>query len=220
MYTVYQHLNKHNGKSYIGITSQKPEHRWRNGKGYKNMIFMNAINKYGWDSFDHLIIAENLTKDDAEKMEVMLISKLKTRDKNYGYNRAFGGGSNAKPTLATRKKIGSYHKGKTISNEHKRILSEYNSKENYDNWSEAKKEYYHNRKPTTLGYKFSDESKLKMRNARKKTPFISIDCNGETIEWNYLRECASELGLQHTNISRCLRGLAKQHKGYTFEYIN
>ena len=36
MYTVYQHKNLRNGKSYIGMTSLKPKRRWNNGWGYKN----------------------------------------------------------------------------------------------------------------------------------------------------------------------------------------
>ncbi len=62
-YTLYMHKNKTNGKVYIGITSQKPEHRWRNGNGYRGMMFMNAIKKYGWDNFEHLILHEGLTRE-------------------------------------------------------------------------------------------------------------------------------------------------------------
>ena len=31
---IYEHKNKIDGKCYIGVTKQKPEIRWRNGKGY------------------------------------------------------------------------------------------------------------------------------------------------------------------------------------------
>ena len=59
-YTVYMHISPSN-KRYIGITSTKIEERWRNGKGYKhNKHFTNAINKYGWDNFEHIIIAKDL----------------------------------------------------------------------------------------------------------------------------------------------------------------
>lgn len=34
-YTVYIH-NFPNGKSYVGITGQLPEKRWKNGWGYKH----------------------------------------------------------------------------------------------------------------------------------------------------------------------------------------
>lgn len=52
---VYQHINKQNGKRYIGITSQKtPQKRWKNGLGYMGQpLFYNAIVKYGWDGFTH-----------------------------------------------------------------------------------------------------------------------------------------------------------------------
>lgn len=36
-YIVYAHINKENGKSYIGITSRDPNIRWGlNGNGYKD----------------------------------------------------------------------------------------------------------------------------------------------------------------------------------------
>lgn len=39
MYSIYVHLNKINGKKYIGITCKKPEIRWANGLGYKKQPF-------------------------------------------------------------------------------------------------------------------------------------------------------------------------------------
>ena len=49
-WTVYIHVNKTNGKCYVGITTQKPYDRWgSNGCNYKGQVFYNAIRKYGWD---------------------------------------------------------------------------------------------------------------------------------------------------------------------------
>lgn len=92
MYTVYKHTCP-NGKVYIGITKQKPERRWGgNGIGYKeNEYFYRAIEKYGWDNIKHEIIAEGLTEDEADAMEIELISKYRATDRNCGYNRHFGG---------------------------------------------------------------------------------------------------------------------------------
>ena len=58
-YVVYKHVSP-SGKLYIGITSQKPELRWNYGRNYKeNPYFYNAIQKYGWDSFQHEILYDN-----------------------------------------------------------------------------------------------------------------------------------------------------------------
>lgn len=90
-FIVYRHISP-SGKSYIGITHQKPEHRWRNGEGYKNNIaFYNAIMKYGWNNFQHIIIVQNLSQDEASNLEKKLIQQYKTQDKNYGYNIKSGG---------------------------------------------------------------------------------------------------------------------------------
>lgn len=80
-------------KYYVGITSNTPENRWRHdGVGYKrNVYFMNAINKYGWDNITHKIIAKHLTHDEACKMEMDLIKELKSNDRVHGYNLTDGG---------------------------------------------------------------------------------------------------------------------------------
>jgi predicted GIY-YIG superfamily endonuclease len=83
-YTVYIHKFP-NGKVYIGITGQKPDRRWRNGEGYKNKqkLVYRAINKYGWDNIEHKIVATGLTKDEADCMEIALISKYKRQNRSY-----------------------------------------------------------------------------------------------------------------------------------------
>ena len=90
-YSVYIHTNKINGKVYIGITRQKPERRWQNGFGYADTYFGNAINKYGWDNFEHNVIVTNVSKEKACKIEQNLIALYKSDDKVHGYNIAKGG---------------------------------------------------------------------------------------------------------------------------------
>ena len=50
-------------KKYVGQTCQRPEKRWNNGRGYiENIYFWRSIQKYGWDNFEHEVVASNLTK--------------------------------------------------------------------------------------------------------------------------------------------------------------
>ena len=93
MYTVYQHKNKINNKIYIGITSRKPEDRWgSNGNNYKTSpYFYAAIQKYGWDNFEHNILYTNLTKEEACLKEQELIKYFNSMNREYGYNQTSGG---------------------------------------------------------------------------------------------------------------------------------
>lgn len=91
IWCVYVHISP-SIKYYVGITSQRPESRWRYGKGYEhNAYFTRAINKYGWDNFQHEIIASNLTEEEAKNFEKLLIKKLKSNNQKYGYNLTGGG---------------------------------------------------------------------------------------------------------------------------------
>ena len=74
-YTIYMHKNKINGKVYIGQTCQNPIKRWDNGRGYETSSrFYNAILKYGWDNFDHIILYSNLSLEEANIIEEKLIA--------------------------------------------------------------------------------------------------------------------------------------------------
>lgn len=91
-YLVYMHENRINGKRYIGITSGDPRTRWANGKGYyRNKHFSDAINRYGWDAFDHRILYDGLSIEDACVIEQQMIAKYQTQDKTKGYNLTSGG---------------------------------------------------------------------------------------------------------------------------------
>lgn len=91
-YKIYIHINKTNGKKYIGQTKQSLDQRFRHGKGYKNSPkFYGAIEKYGWDGFEHILLFDKLTLEEANKKEEELIKEYKTTNDLYGYNIAYGG---------------------------------------------------------------------------------------------------------------------------------
>ena len=91
-YSVYCHINKINNKRYIGITKDKPVDRWgKDGNGYKTQVFGRAIEKYGWDNFEHKILFENLSKKEAENKEIELIAFYQSNKPDYGYNVSGGG---------------------------------------------------------------------------------------------------------------------------------
>ena len=92
-FIVYCHTLKKDGRKYVGITCQKPNVRWHYGHGYrKNTHIRNAIEKYGWNNFEHTILYENLTEQEAIDKEIELIEKWQLRDRTKGFNICIGGG--------------------------------------------------------------------------------------------------------------------------------
>lgn len=81
----------------MGITSQKPENRFgKDGKGYfvgyKNKTaFQYAIEKYGWDNFNHIIVIKDIAEDRAKYIEQKLITLFSANDRVHGYNLTAGG---------------------------------------------------------------------------------------------------------------------------------
>jgi hypothetical protein len=106
---VYIHRNVHNNKCYIGQTSEEtPTKRWgKNGNlytkrkkdgSYHQPAFAHAILKYSdWENdWEHIIFAEQLTQDEANRMEILLIALYKTncckyKNPSFGYNMHNGG---------------------------------------------------------------------------------------------------------------------------------
>ena len=143
-YKLYVHITP-NGKKYYGITKQRPKRRWANGKGYQNnKHFTRAINKYGWDNIQHIVLHEGLDEDEAKELEQYMIQWYDTANRAYGYNISLGGEggnaseetrkkmseNNAKPNLGkhlteeTKKKISEARKGIIFSEETKKKISE------------------------------------------------------------------------------------------------
>lgn len=170
-YTVYMHISPSN-KRYIGITSLNLDKRWgKTGNGYKTQqYFYRAIEKYGWDNFQHIIIAKGLDEETAKWLEIQLIREWDTTDKNKGYNITLGGESanGYSPSEETRKKISKATSGennpfygKQHSEETKKKLSEINKGKKLSN--EIRKKISESHK----GKKFSDEHKRKIGETRK-----------------------------------------------------
>lgn len=93
-YKIYVHINKTNRKLYIGQTCRKiVEQRYgKNGNQYKKCpLFYNAIKKYGWNDFEHIVLFDNLSKEMADILEKELIKKYNTTDIEFGYNLNNGG---------------------------------------------------------------------------------------------------------------------------------
>lgn len=175
MYTVYMHITPSN-KRYIGITSRKNvlKRFGSNGCGYAGQIFGRAIKKYGWNNIEHVIVAKNLTKEDAKKLEIELIAKYNTTNPKYGYNRSIGG--DIPVTLGqhrseeTRKQISESNKGKEVSLVTRKQISdavklvwrteEYREKQNNRVVSDISKKRMSD---SHRGKIFSDEHKEKIR---------------------------------------------------------
>jgi group I intron endonuclease len=106
IYKVYKYTNLINGKIYIGQTMESIEMRaGHNGYKYRKCpYFYNAIQKYGWKNFTSEILADNLTREQANELEIEYIKKFNSQNPEIGYNISDGGNTNS----VLRKKIYQY----------------------------------------------------------------------------------------------------------------
>ena len=245
-YCVYMHTNKENGKVYIGQTSQSINQRWRNGKGYTNNIaFYRAIQKYGWDNFDHKIIANNLTKEEADKFEIDMISFYDSNNPDKGYNLTIGGGgtNGYRLTEEQRNKISELQKGRILTDEWKLHIGEslkgekspwYGkafSEEHRQNLSESHKgqvssygmlgkkhseETKRKMSESKANHKVSDETRMKIGESNSK----KVRCIETGLVYSGLPEASRDTGCPKSGISMCCNGKQKSSKGYHWEYVN
>lgn len=142
---IYAHINKQNNKVYVGQTIQNINTRFgNNGYNYnynRNNLFYNAIQKYGWNNFEHKIIyiIESESKDDLllalNSLEEQEILKYNSCNRECGYN-VESGGKNTNKSDTTKQKISNSLKGKKHSEETKQKIS--NSLNGFKSSEEAK----------------------------------------------------------------------------------
>lgn len=247
-YTVYQHINRTNGKVYVGITGRSVEERWKGGSAYKDCRhFYRAIQKYGWDGFLHEILYTNLSREQAQQIEVELIASYRASGCEC-YNILPGGnlGRAGIPlSPEAREKLRRLRLGKTLSEEQKRRLSlahtgKVMSEETRRKMSENNAKYWLGKKrdPQTieknrlahLGKTLSEEHRAKISAsqprdriaASKKKIVLQMDLSGNPIRtWPSMKEAEMALrGRATGGISACCQGKFETAFGYKWKILN
>lgn len=222
-FIVYKHINKVNRKIYIGITSQKSIDRWgSNGKRYKrHTYFANAIQKYGWDNFEHKILIHGLTEEQAKRWETKLIKFYKCNNHSYGYNSTFGGDLNIpndktiQKILNTRRLKGIDYNGKNNPNYGKHHSEETKRKISKALKGKRCKENHHN-----YGKHLSEETKqiIKRKNQLYKNRCKKVYCPELHKVFFSVKEVYRQLGIDFSSVSKVCRGINKKAGGFTFTY--
>lgn len=204
-YSVYKHTFP-NGKVYIGITSCRPEARWDNGNGYLDKrkgkydqpLMAKAILEFGWDNIRHEILYEGLDVDSARQIEIELIAKHQSNNKDFGYNATKGG---EVVSEETKKKLSKSKTGKKNPNYGKHLSEEYRKK-----ISESK-----------MGSSHSEETKRKIRESCKnKKPVRCIE-TGEVYE--SISQAGKMNCINKSSIRDACNGRQKTAGGYHWEHI-
>ena len=187
---IYLHRNKINGKSYVGQTVHQDnleKRTYTDGSGYKgknkngnDSKFWRAIQKYGWDNFEHIILEKDIpTLKLANEKEQYWINYYDSY--NNGYNSTLGGDG---------------AKGRTFSDEEKKYRSElYSGSGNpmYGMRGELAPSY---------GRKLSDEAKKKISEANRGK-IVSNETRKKLSEtrkrMNLVGENSSMYGKHHTD---------------------
>ena len=91
---LYKIVNTLNGKVYIGQTVNTgrrwSDHKWLS-KHKQEQYIHRAMNKYGIEKFEYVIIAVCRSSEDANDIEKTLIEQYRSRNQEFGYNIAPGG---------------------------------------------------------------------------------------------------------------------------------
>lgn len=211
-YIVYAHINKENGKSYIGITSRDPNIRWGlNGNGYKDQPkFYNAIQKYGWDNFIHTILNKELTEEEALELETYYIKKYNSI--NNGYNILLKGiksyPRNKKVFCLTTKILYNSIKEAALANQTTptRIIENCKGK---------------NSGTKGLEWTYWDDinnQPLSKPSFIKKNPSnaVQIYCIELNKYYNSIAEASRELNIDKDSLQKAINGIRNGAKGYHF----
>ncbi len=190
-----------NNKVYIGQTVDFKS-RMKNHKSCKRPDKIHrAIEKYGWNNFDKLILDQADNKEKLDTLECFYIEKFKSIE--FGYNLKTGG-ANGLPSEETRLKqsicrigIKNHMFGKKLSLNARLLISK--------------------NRPDISGNKNPMFNKPRPLGAGKQKQ--SIKCIETNIIFSSMKECAVNMNLDHSTISKYFKGKVKSIKGFHFELV-
>lgn len=204
-YCVYVHTNKINGKKYVGQTCQAPERRWgKNGSGYTECPhFWNAIQKYGWDSFEHEIVKDGMSHEEACAFEIDLIAKLNTNNPDFGYNVSKGGdGIDPEVTKTLWQREG---------------FKEFASGRMKEAWQDPVKRKNRSEQATKRWQ--NEDFRRKVTKSIENTCRSAVQCIETGKVYETIRDAERELGVNHANICRSIR-TGYRCGGYHWKYYD
>lgn len=187
---IYKHTLKETGQVYIGQTNNI-KNRWK-PSAYKNCIkFYNAIQKYGWDNFEHEILVDKLTLEEANELETKFIIEYDSINNGFNLNT---GGDNKLASQETKEKMSKVRKGVPKSEQHKQAISK-----------------------ALTGYKQTEEHKKHNRKAQHRK---SVECIETGEKYDSLAEAERQTGILGETISRQIRGIQKTTQGLHWRFID
>lgn len=196
------HQNKINQKAYIGQTTLNPARRWgAHGEGYKGCIlFYNAIQKYGWENFEHIILEQNIPQSKLNEREQFWIKQYKSYDDHFGYNLTLGG--NQMRTEQQCKDLGD--KIKKWNKAHPQQVQQN---------IERLKQYWEQHPLEAQQHMAEMREKAKIKNSKK------VLCIETNISYDSAREAGRQTGISYSGIAKACRGELKTSGGYHWKYI-
>ena len=218
IYKIYVHINKINGKLYIGQTGRKrmKDRYGKDGYQYHQCThFWRAIQKYGWDNFEHIVLIENISKEMANIIESELIKKYDTTNAKYGYNITLGGDGCRLVRIKQYTKFGEYIRT------YESIMEASNDTDIPEltiRSSCANKGAFLNRGKYRWTYEDDELVEISTLHTRNKK-INQFDLNGTFIKtWNSAKEIENMYGHNHSKIASCCRGRQRTAYGYIWRY--
>lgn len=229
---VYIHRLKSDGRVYVGQTNDTKKRWCCNGIKYKPCRhFWNAIQKYGWSAFEHIVVLSSLTKEEADVYEDYLIDQYDSMNPYRGFNLRSGGGKGSL-SEETRRKIsearsGEKHPnyGRRLPEAHRRHISEANRGEkngfygrhHTEETKRILREKRAKQPDPMLGRHVSDEAKANMRRAKiEKAKSVLCVETGQTFVG--LKEAGRQTNIDRTSIGRCCKGKQGTAGGYHWRF--
>jgi len=238
---IYQHINRVNGKSYVGFTpitidpnlviENEDNHaqrlmsaRWkshcRSSNCGSNLVFHCAIRKHGEDAFDHRILEKCTTLEEVRLREQYWIAELHTVVNEHGYNMTLGGdGVRGKGvwhhTEKAKKAISEGNKDKIRSQETRNRIRDSVKRimtpESISLISERTK--------AALAIP-ANRARVEANNyAKRRKRIQQLTLSGEFVAlFSSATEASRETGVNKGNLCACARGLFEQAGGFVWHY--